>query len=99
LWGAEVLQAVARGSRNPPVPKIAGAHAARGVPETTGEPQGVAEESRCRMDVESDVVLPRGMLLALADRGEPGVDAIMQASPWRLRRFGAQISAVLQGTP
>jgi ribonuclease D len=51
------------------------------------------------MDVESDVVLPRGLLLALADRGAQDVGAIMRSSPWRLRRFGDQISAVLQAVP
>jgi hypothetical protein len=51
------------------------------------------------MQVESDVVLPRGLLLALAAKGVPDVDAIMRSSPWRLRHFGDQISAVLQKIP
>jgi hypothetical protein len=47
------------------------------------------------MEVESDVVLPRPFLLALADSAPTDVAAILASSPWRLRHFGDQISEVL----
>ena len=49
------------------------------------------------MDVESDIVLPRSLVLALAERGPQDLRSIMECSPWRLERFGPQILAVLQG--
>ncbi|MFH1185311.1 MAG: HRDC domain-containing protein [Chloroflexota bacterium] len=98
-WGSDLLEAVARGLRNPLVQK------ARPVPPTAAYLRRLEKLKEWRkkaaagMEVESDVVLPRGLLLALADRGAQDVDAIMRSSPWRLRRFGDQISAVLQAVP
>ena len=47
------------------------------------------------MDVESDVVLPRSFLLALAEKGPQEARSILSASPWRLEHFGDQILKVL----
>ena len=38
--------------------------------------------------VESDVILPRRLLFALAENGPTDFDAIMALSPWRLENFG-----------
>ena len=98
-WGNDLLIAVARGLNGPLVRKTQ-------PPSPTGEYlkrlEGLKEWRKkvaAGMQVESDVVLPRGLLLALADRGPQDMVAIMMSSPWRLRRFGAQISAVLQSVP
>ena len=49
------------------------------------------------MDVELDIVLPRPLLLALAERGPQEVGRVMECSPWRLEHFGVQIVNVLGG--
>lgn len=54
-----------------------------------------------RMGVESDVVLPRDLLVELV-RLNPGVkaelEAILKEVPWRLNRYGEAILAVLRST-
>jgi ribonuclease D len=53
------------------------------------------KKAAVEMDVESDIILPRSLLLALAERGPKEMDSIMQCSPWRLEHFGPQILQVL----
>jgi hypothetical protein len=50
------------------------------------------------MEVESDVVLPRPLLLALAECDATNMPSVMSPSPWRLRRFGDEIAAILERT-
>ena len=50
------------------------------------------------LDVESDVVLPRSLLIALAEQGPEETAAIMESSPWRKEHFGSQILHILQQT-
>lgn len=48
--------------------------------------------------VESDVILPRDVMQAIAERGPRSLDelaVIMRDLPWRLERFGAEILKVL----
>ena len=94
-WGAELIDAVRRGQGNPMIgpvrqPVPSGAYLKR---------LDVLKEWRKKvaaaMQVESDVVLPRALLLALAEGGAGQMHAIMSASPWRLRHFGDQISTIL----
>ncbi len=57
--------------------------------------KGVAAQ----MGVGSDVVLPRDLLFALAERNPRDAEElaqVLQDVPWRLERFGAQILAVLR---
>ena len=98
-WGAEVLQAVRRGLEGPLVEKrptqAPNASYLKRLDKLKAWRKKAAEE----MDVESDVVLPRPMLLALAESGPQEVQSIMSGSPWRAQRFGEQIAAVLQAHP
>jgi ribonuclease D len=98
-WGDQLLEAAARGSSNPLVQR-----------KRSNMPDPVyikrlellkewRKKAAAAMEVESDVVLPRGLLLELAERGAQDVNAIMYVSPWRKHRFGEQISAVLQSIP
>jgi ribonuclease D len=98
-WGHQLLEAAARGSSNPLVQR-----------KRSNVPDPVylkrlellkewRKKAAAAMEVESDVVLPRGLLLELAERGAQDVNAIMYVSPWRKDRFGEQISAVLQSIP
>jgi hypothetical protein len=52
------------------------------------------------MGVESDIVLPKIYLNALAEappRTSQDLEATLADSPWRLRKFGAQILKILGG--
>jgi ribonuclease D len=55
------------------------------------------KKAAAEMKVESDIVLPRSLLLALAESGPAEMDAVMRSSPWRLEHFGPQILHVLGG--
>ncbi len=95
-WGGEVLEAVRRGMESslvertrPPAPD--GAYLRR-----LDKLKEWRKKTAAAMEVESDVVLPRSLLLALIENPSGDVAAIMQSSPWRLQQFGDQISQVLQ---
>jgi ribonuclease D len=47
------------------------------------------------LEVESDVVLPKDVMLALAHEGKPAFPEAMKSIPWRLERFGPAIEKVL----
>jgi hypothetical protein len=43
------------------------------------------------------VVLPRPLLLALAEKGPAELRSILKVSPWRLERFGDELRTLLGG--
>ena len=95
MWGAPLLEAIARGLQSPLVhwtrpPRPDDIYLKR--VEKLKEWRKKAAGS---MDVESDVVLPRSFLLALAEKGPQEARSILSASPWRLEHFGDQILKVL----
>jgi ribonuclease D len=50
------------------------------------------------MGVESDVVLPRDMMEAIAERDPHSLDdlaAVMDGLPWRMKHFGQEIVRLL----
>lgn len=98
-WGDQLLEAVARGMSNPLVQRKRSNIPDPAYMKRLELLKDWRKKAAAVMDVESDVVLPRGMLLELADRGAHDVNAILRASPWRQDRFGEQISAVLQSIP
>jgi len=98
-WGDELLQAVGRGLNRPLLHRRQPAAPTPTYLKRLERLKEWRKEAAARMGVESDVVLPRGLLLALADRGAQDLESIMAQSPWRLRHFGDQISAVLQKIP
>src|SRR5574340_461429 len=94
-WGNELISAVQRGQGNPIIRPVR-------QPPPSGEylkRLDVLKEWRKKvaagMQVESDVVLPRPLLLALAEGGVGQLHAVMSISPWRLRHFGEEISTIL----
>ena len=95
-WGLEILQAVDRGLKAPLVHRTRPAMPAAVYLKRLELLKAWRKKTAAEMDVESDVVLPRGLLLALADGGAQEMASVMSASPWRQQRFGDQISAVLQ---
>jgi ribonuclease D len=99
MGGLDFLAAVARGLENPLIDRRPAR--SRGGPylKRLEKLKEWRKKTAADMHVESDVVLPRGLLLALAENGKPGMASIMEASPWRLTRFGDQISGVLEALP
>lgn len=96
-WGEQILLAVKNGVKSQTVKRMPlerpdDAYIKR-LDKLKKWRKKVAEE----MDVESDVILPRPLLIALAERGPEEIAKIMQCSPWRLARFGVQIQKVLGG--
>ncbi len=95
-WAGDILAAVRRGSLAPLVRPEPHPHPGSAYLKRLDKLKAWRKKAAAAMDVESDVVLPRGMLLALAENGAEEIGSIMAASPWRLERFGDQISSVLQ---
>jgi ribonuclease D len=98
-WGNDLLQAVSRGLGSPLVQRRRPATPTSAYLKRLERLKEWRKKAAASMDVESDVVLPRSLLLALADKGPQELETIMKPSPWRLSRFGDQIAAVLQSTP
>ncbi|MBV6396808.1 MAG: Ribonuclease D [Anaerolineales bacterium] len=97
-WGAEFLAAAARGAeletvRRPPPARPPDEAALKRLDKLKAWRKKTAQQ----MKVESDVVLPRPYLLSLAERGADDLQHIMQDSPARLERFGAEIRNILGG--
>jgi len=94
-WGQPILDAVERGRENPPVRRISPKRPDDAYLKRLNKLKDWRKKAAAEMDVESDVVLPRPLLLALAERGRGGYKEIMKCSPWRTERFGAQILKIL----
>ncbi len=97
-WGQLMLEAIGRGVESQlvkprPSPRPDDAYLKR-LDKLKAWRKKVAAD----MEVESDVVLPRPLLLALAECGPQDLKSVMQGFPWRWRHFGTQLLKVLQGT-
>jgi ribonuclease D len=97
-WGRELQDAVRRGLGNPVVGRVRPIAPSGEYLKRLEDLKEWRKKVAAGMEVESDVVLPRGLLLALADGGPSQVQSVMSPSPWRLRRFGDEIAAILERT-
>lgn len=95
-WGNGLIEAVARGLHSPIAKKTRPPSPNREYLTRLEKLKTWRKNTAAAMDVESDVVLPRGLLLALAEHGLSRMHEVMKASPWRLSRFGDDISSVLE---
>jgi ribonuclease D len=96
-WGEPILEAVGRGQTNPPVKRVVPQRPDDAYLKRLEKLKAWRKKAAAEMDVESDVVLPRPLLLALAERGPGDVSLIMESSPWRMQHFGEQILKALGG--
>jgi ribonuclease D len=96
-WGSLILEAVERGAQSPLVKRIPPERPNDAYVKRLDKLKNWRKKIALEMDVESDVVLPRPLLLALAERGPREVERVMEGSPWRLEHFGAQIVAIIGG--
>jgi ribonuclease D len=96
-WGTQILEAIQRGMESSLVKRIPLERPDEAYLQRLDKLKSWRKKVAAEMDVESDVVLPRSLLLALAERGPAELNKIMECSPWRLEHFGAQITNALGG--
>lgn len=94
-WGRELIGAVARGAESAPVKRKSAPRPDDAVLKRLEKLKQWRKKAGEQMGVESDIILPRPYLLALAERGGRDMKSIMENSPWRLKQFGSQIQNVL----
>ena len=97
-WGKEILRSVKRGRERPPIRRAPSPSPGRPYLRRLERLKQWRKKAAAEMGVQSDVVLPRSLLLALAERGSEGLQVVMSSSPWRWQRFGEQLAHVV-GTP
>jgi ribonuclease D len=98
--GSGILESVKLGLKSPPYvmtrsPKPDEAYLSR-----IDELRKWRKETALRMMVKSDVVLPKDLMIALAEqnpRSSEELERILQDSPWRLANYGEQILQILIG--
>ncbi len=95
-WGPQILEAVKRGMKSPPVKPKRQPPPDEAYLRRLDLLKSWRKKAGITMDVESDVILPRALLLALAEGGAGDLRRILECSPWRLEHFGPQILKVLQ---
>ncbi len=93
-WGPSLLAAVRRGKERPLVTRQPSEHPDAARLKRLERLRAWRKKVAAQMDVESDVVLPRFLMLALAERPAEWRKTL-ECSPWRLEHFGEQISSVL----
>ncbi len=96
-WSSAILAAVARGEKSPLVRRWQPPRPPDIYLKRLDKLKDWRKKAAAKMDVESDVVLPRSFMLALAEQGPQAVQEVLGASPWRLEHFGEQITKVLGG--
>ena len=96
-WGAELLAAVARGVESPPVKRRQASRPDDAMLKRLEKLKMWRKKVAAEIGVESDIILPRPYLLALAEQGGHDLASVLDSSPGRLERFGTQIRDVLGG--
>src|SRR5271157_3032029 len=96
-WGLLILEAIQRGVQSPLVKRIPPERPNEAYVKRIDKLKNWRKKIAAEMDVESDVVLPRSLLIALAERGPQDVERVLECSPWRLEHFGGQIAKALGG--
>lgn len=96
-WGTLILEAIQRGAESPLVKRIPLERPNEAYVKRLEKLKNWRKKVAVEMDVESDVVLPRSLMIALAERGSQELEQVMECSPWRREHFGAQIVTVLGG--
>jgi ribonuclease D len=96
-WSSAILAAVARGESSPLLKRWQRPRPPDVYLKRLDKLKAWRKKAAEKMDVESDVILPRSFMLALAEKGPQEVRSILSTSPWRLEQFGEQITKVLGG--
>lgn len=98
VFGSDILQAVGRGRKAPPLRRPRSGHPDPLILNRLNVLSGWRKSVAQKIGVESDVVLPKPWMHAIAEQNPGTIDelsALMPQSPWRLENFGAEILKVL----
>ena len=98
--GRELLSAVRRGLESEPIYPPRNHRPSNGYLERLEALRGWRKRKGLRLGVMSDVVLPRDLMLRLAERNPRGMGEMEEAmgdAPWRLGEWGEEILRVLRG--
>lgn len=99
-WGKAVLQAVERGQRSPLVKPQQPERPDEAFLSRLDALKTWRKHAARKMQVESDVVLPRQLMEMIAENGPrsmPELSELLSDSPWRIAHFGPQILKVVKG--
>lgn len=96
-WGAPILEAVKTGAKSPLLKRVPSPRPDVAYLKRLEKLKEWRKKTAAKLDVESDVVLPRQLMLGLAEKGAQAVRSVLNPSPWRLEHYGEQISTLLGG--
>ena len=100
LWGNDILHATRRGAEAPLVTREQIRRPADAVLRRLEKLKNWRKTKAKEMGVESDIVLPKVYLHVLAEvppKTSHDLETLLADSPWRFRKFGAQILKILGG--
>jgi len=95
-YGRELLQAVARGLQALPVHPPRQPRPAQAYLDRLDALSEWRKQAARKMGVDSDIVLPRVFMYAIAERNPKNtaeLAEVMPRSPWRIERYGTEILA------
>lgn len=98
VFGSDILKAVGRGRKATPVHRPISGRPDSQILNRLNGLSAWRKLAAQKMEVESDVVLPKPWMHAIAEQNPQTLkelSAIMPHSPWRLKTFGAQILLAL----
>lgn len=100
LWGAQILEAVRRGTRSPLVKREQVQRPKDSALKRLDRLKTWRKKVAGEMKVDSDIVLPKDFLHALAEHPPKDLESLkvaMRESPFRFEKFGEQIYKLIGG--
>jgi ribonuclease D len=100
LWGSEILEAIKRGSVAPLVEREQARRPTDATIKRLEKLKNWRKKVALELKVESDIVLPKTYLNALAEnppKSLPELGSIMRDSPTRFKKYGEQIYRLVGG--
>jgi ribonuclease D len=100
LWGSVLLTAIARGSEAPLMKREQAQRPSDAILKRLDRLKTWRKTAAKKMNVESDIVLPKRYLNTLAENPPKNLhelESVMFNSPWRFRQYGTQILSLLGG--
>jgi ribonuclease D len=94
IYGNSILQAVALGKKTDPLSRPNTIRPKQAFIDRLSALSDWRKNSAQKIGVESDVILPKGWMHAIAEGNPKNIEelsALMPNSPWRLENFGAEI--------
>ncbi len=100
IYGADILQAVGHGRKAAPIHRPISNRPEPAVINRLNVLSGWRKVVGQKIGVESDVILPKGWMHAIAEQNPKSIQELsmlMPQSPWRLATFGEEILNTIQG--